>query len=128
MSDFSSGQEFRIPYPFIRTTYDKLPNDWEGVPVETPTWRPGVEHDCDNYGNTETFADAMGEAVFTIVDVFKPGKFPIRIFFTRKWVDPDGKVFGKGKLHITTQQNFRTLIKGYRIDFDMSGWEANNAG
>lgn len=122
--EFYCGREFRAPYPFIHTTYEKLPEDWEGMPVTTPTWRPGVEHEnTPPYGDTRTYADAMGEVVFQVIGVFKPGSFPTRIFFTRQWIDPDGKNFGKGKLRVTTQQHFRTLIKGYRHDFEMSEWE-----
>ena len=120
MSDFVCGAEFRAPYPFIRTTYDAEPFNLESESQELPTWRPGVEHDQNNYGDTTTFADAVGKVVYTVIAVFKPGSFPTRIFFLRKWQDPDGKLFGKGKLHITTQQHFRVLIKGYRHDFEMS--------
>lgn len=124
MSEFFCGAEFRAPYPFIRTTYEAMPEDPDGSPEERKTWRPGVDHECtDNFGSTRSYADRMGEVTFTVIGVFKPGSFPTRIFFVRKWQDPDGKIFGKGNLHITTQQNFRTLIKGYRHEFEMSEYE-----
>lgn len=128
MSEFFCGSEHRAPYPFIRTTYEAMPDEPESAPVERPTWRPGVEHDnVEPYGSTITYADRMGEVVFTVIGVFKPGSFPTRIFFVRKWVDPDGKVFGNNKLRITTQQNFRQLIKGYRHEFEMSEYESEPA-
>lgn len=120
---FACGQEFRAPYPFCRTTYDALP-DFEGEPVEQPTWKPGVEWDVNNYGDSEAGADAVGEVVFTVIAVFKPGSFPPRVFFLRNWVDPDGKRFGRNNLRMTTQQNFRKLIKGYRHDYELSEGEA----
>ena len=128
MSDLFCGQELRAAYPFTRTTYDDYEGiDTVGLPEQKPTWRPGVEHDQDNYGNTTTYADAMGEVIYTVIAVFKPGSFPARVFFVRKWQDPDGKVSGKGKLHIPTQQNFRLLTKGYRHDFEMSEGDDNVA-
>jgi hypothetical protein len=116
---FASGQEFRAPYPFCRTTYDVLPDD-DGEPVEQPTWKPGVEWDTNNFGDSEAGADAVGEVVFTVIAVFKPGSYPPRVFFLRNWIDPDGRRFGRNNLRMTTQQNFRKLIKGYRHDYEIS--------
>lgn len=122
---FTCGQECRAPYPFIRTTYDELP-DAEGELTTQPTWKPGVEHELTApYGDTLTYADAMGEVAFTVVAVFKPGKYPERVFYVRNWIDPDGKRFGRNNLRMATMQNFRVLIKGYRHDFEMSDYEAN---
>lgn len=119
-SEFFCGQKHTAPYPFVRTTYEALPDDLDGVPTELPTWRPGVEHEaCEPYGDTYTFADRMGNVEFTVIGVFKPGSFPTRVFFVRQWIDPDGKRFGKNKLRVTTAQNFRQLIKGYRHDFEI---------
>lgn len=123
---FSCGQECRAPYPFIRTVYDAPPDDPEGTkPVEIATWRPGVEHENTSQYSEITYADAMGEVVFTIIGVFKPGGYPERVFYLRNWIDPDGKRFGRNNLRMTTTQNFRNLIKGYRHDFEMSDYEAN---
>jgi hypothetical protein len=123
---YHAGQEIRAPYPFIRTSYEAMPEGPDEVPVEKPTWRPGVEHELtDNTGSTITYADMMGEVYYQVVAIFKPGTFPERIFFVRQWIDPDGRWFGKGKLHITTTQAFRRLCGGYRHDFEMSDYEHN---
>lgn len=116
MSAFAKGQSHVVEYPFSRDQYDEY--DGEEV-VTAPTWRPGVMFDTDNYGNTETFADALGAMVLRVVDVFKPGHYPERVFYTRQWRDPDGKLFGKPKLRITTAQNFKVLLRGYRHPFDL---------
>lgn len=122
-TEFVCGQKLNAPYPFIRTTYEARPDDIDSLPVDRPTWRPGVEHDYVDEYSSRTFADANGEVEYTVIAVFKPGRFPSRVFYTRTWVDPDGKRFGKQKLHITTVQHFKTLIKGYRHEYEMSDLE-----
>lgn len=126
--EFVCGQECRAPYPFCRDTYEALPDDPEGAPTTEQTWRPGVDYDIvDNFGTVGGAADAMGEVVFTVIAVFKPGSYPKRVFYTRHWVTPDGKRFGKNKLRITTVQHFRTLIKGYRHDdYEMADTPSTN--
>lgn len=124
--EFYAGSEHRAPYPFVRTAWEAPPEDpYEegGAPNMQPTWKPGVEHDNIDQYHTVTFADRMGEVVFTVIGAFKPGSYPTRIFYVRQWVDPDGKQFGSTKLRVTTQQHFRQLIKGYRHDFEMSDYE-----
>lgn len=112
-----SGQVIRIGYPFVRDTYTYW--DEEGG-VTVPTWRPGVRYEPCGPEDVEAVADGEGEAEFTVVDTFKPGRFPERVFLTRRFVTPDGKVFGKGKLHIWTLEKLRRLSRGfqspYRLD------------
>lgn len=124
MDDLQSGKEYRAKYPFIRTTYEKMPDDIEGtgLPVDSPTWRPGVEACGDQYSEWSD-ADGNGEVVYTVIATFKPGSYPARVFYLRNWVDPEGKRFGKNNLRITTVQNFRQLIKGYRYDYDLTSGE-----
>lgn len=55
----------------------------------------------------------------TVVSVHRPGRFPTRVFFTRQFVTPDGKAFGKSKLHIVTVEKFRRLSSRYQIDYTM---------
>lgn len=114
-TEFFAGQEISTDYPFLRTTYSDFS---DGEVVELKTWRPGVNFESDGFDGTDTCADANGKVVYTVVELFKPGRFPERVFFTRNWIDPDGKQFGKSKLHITTKQNFRNLTKGYRHDYE----------
>jgi hypothetical protein len=114
------GMEFRAPYPFVRTTYTE--QDEDGF-AEVKSWKPGtrfverfvypdhVESDC--------FADGVGEIILTVVSVHKPGRFPTRVFFTRKWQRPDGREFGKPKCHCVTSDKFKRLAKGYRFDFEI---------
>lgn len=43
------------------------------------------------------------------------------MFYTRKWVDPDGVEFGKNKLHITTLATFRRRAAGYYHEYRLLG-------
>lgn len=114
MNELSAGMVFRARFPFIRDTVTIY--DADG-PAEIKTWRPGVRmeqvyippDDCD----TESHADGEGEMILTVVSVHKPGHFPTRVFFTRRWRSPDGKEFGKSACRCWTAEKFRRLAKGY---------------
>jgi hypothetical protein len=110
-----AGDKFTIAYPFVRGTFlDVFGTFDEGEPVDKATWRPGIEFRQFCTEDTEAFCDAEGRAQFSVVAVFKPGHYPARVFFTRKFIDPDGKEFGKHKLHIATLDKFRRLVSGYQ--------------
>ena len=113
LRDAVKGQIFEVAYPFIRTTYETFDEDGSH---ENPSWRPGCEYEGRGYGEniwSEAVADGIGKQVLTVVDTFKPGKYPERVFYTVKWIAPDGAVFGKNKLHIATAEKFRRLTRGY---------------
>ncbi len=115
---YSAGQSFSIVYPFIRDTYTAM--DEEGG-AEVKTWRPGVhiEHGGRYSDDAVIWADAEGSANFTVVACFKPGHFPTRVFYTRQFVNPDGKTFGKRKMLMATVEKFRRLTKGYLYGYDV---------
>jgi hypothetical protein len=115
---FIAGAVFEFPYPFVRDKYSE--QNEEGT-SESPTWLPGTRFENASNGNTLTLADGVGSQTVTIVATFKPGRYPERIFFTRKWTDPDGKSFGKSLLKTKTRAAFSTLVRGYRHDFDVAG-------
>jgi hypothetical protein len=110
----SAGDTFTIVYPFVRDTYSSF--DEEGG-CEVETWKPGIKYVQVSEDHAAPVADAVGSATFTVVDTFKPGKFPRRVFFTRQFVNPDGHQFGKPKLHIVTLDKFRRLTRGYQHPF-----------
>jgi hypothetical protein len=109
-------QTFEFRYPFVRETYRAFDSDEDGSgEIEVPTWKPGVRFEnVPPEGDTRTHADALGLCRLTVVATFKPGRYPERVFFTRTWVTPDGKAFGKPKLRMTTVGAFRTACRGYR--------------
>jgi len=108
------GEVFGIAYPFVRAVYTDL--DEDGY-ADRPTWNPGVRFENVGPEDVEAVADGTGRCQFTVVSTHKPGRFPTRVFFTRRFIDPDGNEFGKGKLHMCTAEKFRRLIKGYQHDF-----------
>jgi len=109
-----AGDTFNIVYPFVRETYSGF--DGEGY-ADIESWRPGINFISVSEDHSAPVADAVGSAVFTVVDTFKPGRFPMRVFFTRQFVSPDGATFGKSGLHIVTLEKFRRLARGYQHPF-----------
>lgn len=112
MSEFTAGDVFVNDYPFLRTTYTEWNEDGSS---EVASWRPGVEYEvADPYGErTYRVADGTGKQILTVVDVHKPGRFTTRVFYTVKWITPEGKEFGKGALKITTVDAFRRRSRGF---------------
>lgn len=109
---------FEVRYPFIRDTYTEY--DVDG-PCERKTWRPGVRFEQHAPDDADAVADGVGAQIVTVVDVHKPGRFQTRVFYTRQWRSPDGRLFGKGGLKVKTLQAFRRLIAGYRYPYAMAG-------
>jgi hypothetical protein len=118
MSDLPKpGDVFRVIYPFVRDEYDSF--DGEG-PVRVKSWRPGISiEQCDEYGDHDCWAESQGEMILTVVDCHKPGRFPTRVFYTRRFVDPDGHEFGKGSLRICTLEKFRRIAAKYAVPYDV---------
>ena len=120
-----AGQTHTVTgYPFVRDVANLYDED-DGRPYQTEGWRPGCtteEDDRDEHGYPSQVyvADGTGSMVLDIVATFKPGRFPERVFYTRRWIDPDGREFGKtGTLRIATTGQFRRLLKGYRHPFEV---------
>lgn len=120
------GEVFRVPYPFVRGTFTDYTIDEDGVGAqELPTWSPGVRVENWHSPTGEdvpvhtAVADAMGAQTLTVVGVYRPGRFPTRVFYERQWVDPDGKVFGKRNCRVTTVPAFRRLAAGFRVEFEL---------
>jgi hypothetical protein len=113
---------FEFAYPFVRDTYTEHHADEDGyVEAKVPTWKPGVRMEMIPPDDCQGVADGVGAQILTVVDVFKPGKFPTRVFFTRKWRDPDGKEFGKGGCRVLGICGWRNLLNGYRHEYYLNG-------
>lgn len=112
----AAGDVFRVRYPFIR---ERVTLCNEDGPYETVSWRPGVSiESAGPYGeDTDIVANGEGEMVLTVVDTFKPGRFPRRVFFTRQFISPDGHPFGKRGLRMTTVEAFRRRASGYQLAY-----------
>ena len=112
------GEVFSVPYPFSRCEVEKWEGDEIGI-VTYQSWRPGTSPVMDDRGEEDSFAEGMGEMRLTVVGVYQPHGFPTRVFYTRKWVDPVGSVFGKGGCHCRSLAQFRRLASGYRHRFEL---------
>lgn len=89
--------------------------------IEVDSWRPGVEFEpCGPHGEeSEAIADGIGKMVLTEVSRHKPGKYPERVFYLRRYITPDGVEFGKPALRIAVASKFRRLCSGYAHEFEM---------
>ena len=109
--DIISGQEFEVEYPFVRDTFTEWDEDGSH---DVPCWRPGTRDEFVAPDDCEAVADGIGAQFLHVVSTHKPGqRWPERVFYTRKWRDPDGKVFGKNKLHIVTKGAFNRRCRGF---------------
>ena len=124
MPDVIGGSVFRAPYPFVRDTYTEYDGDGSH---DIKCWTPGVvmeqvyipPDDCD----VESVADGIGEIILTVISVHKPGRYPTRVFFTRRWRAPDGREFGRTACRIATLEKFRRLAKGYWHEYKVRSLE-----
>lgn len=122
MRSVISGQEFEVVYPFIRDTVSLISEGdgtWDIADVET--WRPGTRNEADGPEGVLVMADGLGRMVVTVVSTHKPGHYPLRVFYTRRWVDPDGKSFGKPACRVKTLGAFSNMAGGFRYDFVLKG-------
>lgn len=118
------GAFFEARYPFVREAVSLF--DGEGM-AEVASWKPGTRAVLVPPDDAEMVADAEGAIILTVVGVFKPGRFPTRVFFTRRWRDPDGKEFGKGSCRMATVAKFYELSRGFRHAYVMAAPELQKA-
>lgn len=116
------GEVFTVPYPFVR---DEL-KDRQLNEASTPTWKPGIRYASQQrycgHGEIDEHvygvADGIGSMRVTVVGVYRPGRFPTRVFYSRQWVSPEGKEFGKvNVLRIATLGWFNRMVRGYQHEF-----------
>ncbi len=110
--DLEVGRTYEVAAPFVRCTYSHDDGDGYSSAVG---WKPGVEwEDCGYYGDdSRAVAHGVGLVSYTIVSLHSPRPFPTRVFYTRRWRDPDGREFGKNKLLIATTGAFKRRIRRY---------------
>ena len=102
---YEPGQVVEVKgYPFVRCV--KTLHDFDET-WSREGWRPGCEKDIEDGGNVAYAADGLGAMLLEVVQVVKlPNGFAPRVFYVRKWRDPDGKVFGKRRCRVTTTSAF----------------------
>lgn len=106
------GSLHERPWPFMRA--EEAGYSSEFCDYTVGRWRPGFSQElCGPYGDdTEVVCDAVGTEIFEVVSVHKPGpKYPTRVFYVRRWRDPDGKVFGSTSLKCKVAWAFRNMLR-----------------
>lgn len=117
--DIKPGAIFEVVHPFIRDGVSSLFDETEGKSVTVESWRPGTRMEFVLPGGTQYVADDEGFQILEVVSLHKPGKYPTRVFYLRRWRDPSGHEFGKGELRCKSLSAFRGLIGGYRWPYEI---------
>ena len=113
---YVAGQVIEVAnYPFVRTVFEGY--DIIDGQYQDEGWRPGCNKESgDDF--VDFVADGLGVMLLEVVQVVSlPGGFAPRVFYVRRWRDPDGKVFGRRQCRVTTVGSFTKQAKGYRYDF-----------
>lgn len=79
------------------------------------TWQDGVAY----------IADALGHMIINEIQTVSIEGYEDRVFYTRQWRDPEGKVFGKKDLRVKGRRAFTRLLKGWRHPFYLNGYVIN---
>lgn len=120
-----AGIFFEVPHPFCWEEASRPGDDPEGpATIYFMSWRPGTRDgppEPPDGGGMIPVADGMGLQILTVVSVHKPGRYPARVFYTRKWRDPAGHEFGKPALRMKTVSAFTRLRRGWRHEYELSG-------
>ncbi len=106
----------RVAYPFVLEVFSEPSSD--GL-ADKLSWRPGIRYQDAGDLRPEGLADGTGWQIIQEIARIKPGRFPERVFYTREWITPDGKRFGKGGLRVAVASKFRRLTSGYAIEYRM---------
>jgi len=115
-----------VKFPFVRETYSgptAEPGVWAN---DLPTWKPGTRREWSegDYDTEEWWvADGEGLMLLEVLGTYKPGKYPERTFYLRRFVDPTGKEFGKAKVRVIATGAFKSMAKGYRHTYALSNKE-----
>lgn len=118
-SDLNPGKVFEITYPFTLDAANLMEHDGLGY-VES--WCPGTRQvTAGPYGeSTENWAEGEGQMILTVVSTHHPGApYRERVFYTRQWRDPDGRIFGDKSLRNKGKSAFMAMTKGFRYHYDI---------
>jgi hypothetical protein len=113
---------YEVRYPFVRDVYQAVDGDSEGFGyVKVPTWKPGVRNEDVYPDDCIAVADGVGLMRLTVVSRHRPSpKYRERVFFTREFVDPDGRTFGKKQLRMLGAQAFKRIATSFRVEYEMA--------
>lgn len=120
--DIKIGATYEVRYPFMREKVSLPPDDPEGGYYETMSWRPGALLGEDLHSSrVHGKADGEGAMLLKVVAVCPlGGRYQARVFYTRQWRGPDGKLFGKSTaMRVCTLEKFRRISRGYRFGYEV---------
>ena len=104
------GATFRTPFPFLASKKQLFD---EAGAREIISWRPGLEYEAQppEGGWSKSYCNGWGSRIIEIISLHKPGKYPERVFFTRRWQPPNGAEFGKSACRVTTLSTMRRWLR-----------------
>ena len=114
------SDEITVVYPFIKAPVTLMDDEGQFTML---SWRPGtlepkkreyLEHSDDYY----RIAHSEGHMLVRyILSVQMPKPYVNRVFYVRRWRDPDGKEFGKRDLRVCTVRRYDDMVRGYRFPY-----------
>lgn len=107
VGDMVPGAVFERWHPFKREEVNRW-NEEGGY--KAMSWIPGWRYEMYCQDDGEPVWDGEGVEIRRLVSLHKPDRYPERAFYVRQWRDPDGKVFGKTALRMTTSSAFRKWV------------------
>ncbi len=111
----TEGEVYSVKYPFFKVDLDET----SSIDSDYGEWTPGCRSVMIYPDDCGFVANGEGSMELTVVSIHKPGRYPTRVFYTRKFTDPDGRVFGNKKLRIATQTVFNKRIAGYYHEYEL---------
>lgn len=110
---YEVGQEHERWTPFI--VEDKELTDFDGEDFSTRIikhWRPGINHEPTAPDDFEPVWDGEGAEIRRIVAVVTIEGGGVRILYRSWWRRPDGGLFGKPTVRMTTPSGFTVWMSG----------------
>ena len=115
-----AGYTCRSVWPFCLAERDGASSTPPGVEAgEWGEWRPGTRSEPCEPDSARFVCDGAGSREITVVSVHQPPGYTSRVFYTIKWVDPNGRVFGSKKLRVMSIGPFRVMLRGHRHPYEI---------
>jgi hypothetical protein len=135
MRDFVGIHE--TPFPFFREPFVPPPKSGLARYADYPDgsrWRIGCErieedfvatlerHRRGDHSDGDTYlADGVGVQIVDVISVVSPGRrYADRVFYVRRWRDPDGIEFGAAILRFGTVTRIENMIRGFRKPYTVT--------
>ena len=104
------GATFIRPHPFTKCAPPRGHGDKPPL-----RWRPGAW----NHEGEWPSAHAMGSVTFHVVSLHSPPRYPRRVFFTRRFTDPDGALLKQSGLLCKTLNTFEGNVEDIGFEYDL---------